>query len=306
MAKVTGGNSAIVEQIGARSDTAKQAPKTIEDLIKDMVPAMKEAMPKHMDVNRFTRIALTQLRTNPKLRECSAKSLLAAIIQSAQLGLEIGLLGHAYLVPFRNKGDMEVQFIIGYKGMIDLARRSGDIKSINAHEVYENDLFELVYGLDESLKHVPWHIRTDEEFDGPGTVRGAYMVAHFKDGGHYMHYMPVHEINQHRQRSKASSNGPWVSDYIEMCKKTVVRAGWKWLPISIEVAEQVEATDGSVQHDVGDSTGFYDLAPSDFSEGDSSDETAATSEPEETQNDSEQVPTNTNDILDIDEEKMGF
>ncbi len=281
LAKANGGNQALVDQLGARPAPQPGGPKTIEQLIHDMIPAMQQAMPKHMDINRFTRIALTQLRTNPRLRECSAKSLLAAILQSAQLGLELGLLGQAYLVPFKNgkTGEMEVQFIIGYKGMIDLARRSGNIQSINAHEVYENDFFELTYGLEENLRHIPWHVRTDEHFTEPGELRGAYMVAHFKDGGHFVHYMPKHEIEQHRKRSRASNNGPWISDYIEMCKKTVVRAGWKWLPISIEIAEQVAQTDETVRSDIDSDPQYYDLSADDYSEGGTaSAETAATSE----------------------------
>ncbi len=225
--------------------------QTIAAYLEKMKPTFAQVLPKHMTIDRMTRIALTTIRTNPKLLECEVPSLMAAVMQAVQLGLEPGLLGHCYLLPFRNNktGKTDVQFIIGYKGMIDLARRSGEIQSINAHEVYENDLLDIEYGLEEKLKHVPWHVRTDETFDKPGAFKGAYMIAKFKDGGHYVHYMPKQEIDAHRSRSKTSSNGPWVTDYVEMAKKTVVRAGWKWLPISIEVAEQVEHSDEVVKPD---------------------------------------------------------
>ncbi|UOF90826.1 recombination protein RecT [Fodinisporobacter ferrooxydans] len=241
----------LVSQAEGASQAATPS-QTIAAYLKKMEPTFAEVLPKHIDKERLLRIALTTIRTNPKLLECTIPSLMASVMQSATLGLEPGLLGHCYFLPFKNNrtGTSEVQFIIGYKGMIDLARRSGNIQSISAHEVYENDFFELIYGLDENLKHIPWHTRSDERFDQPGMIRGAYMVAKFKDGGHYIHYMPKQEIDLHRARSKSANNGPWVSDYIEMCKKTVVRSGWKWLPISIEMAEQVVRSDESVRKDI--------------------------------------------------------
>lgn len=228
---------------------------TIATYLKKMEGEIARALPKHISPERMTRIALTTIRTNPQLLQCSVPSLLAAVMQASQLGLEPGLLGHCYFVPFNNNktGQKEVQFIIGYKGMIDLARRSGNIKSISAHEVYENDLIELEYGLDEKLSHVPWFLRKDQQFESGGKVIGAYMVAKFNDGGHYIHYMPIEEIETHKKRSRAANNGPWVTDYVEMCKKTVVRAGWKWLPISIEIANSVNS-DETVHQDIASIT----------------------------------------------------
>lgn len=136
------------------------------------------------------------------------------------------------------------------KGMIDLARRSGNIQSIAVREVYENDYFKLEYGLNEKLEHIPWHVREDNPQDEPGNFIGAYMVAHFKDGGHYTAYMTKKEIDKHRDRSKTGNSGPWVTDYTEMAKKTVIRANWKYLPISIEVTKQVEYTDETVKTEI--------------------------------------------------------
>lgn len=171
---------------------------------------------------------------------------------SAQLGLELGMIGHAYLVPFNNKktGRKEAQFIIGYRGMIDLARRSGNIESIKAEPVYANDFFKLTYGLDDKLDHVPWHCREDQVQTESGTFRGAYAIAKFVQGGHAILYMPKAEIDQHRARSKSGQSGPWVSDYVQMALKTVVRGLWKWLPISIEVARQVESNDGTAKTEI--------------------------------------------------------
>lgn len=239
---------------------------TVAAYLKKMESEIARALPKHITPERMTRIALTTIRTNPQLLQCSIPSLMAAVMQASQLGLEPGLIGHCYFVPFNNNktGQKEVQFIIGYKGMIDLARRSGNIKSISAHEVYENDMIELEYGLEEKLSHVPWFLRKDQRFESGGKIIGAYMIAKFNDGGHYIHYMPVEEIEAHRKRSKASNNGPWVTDYVEMCKKTVVRSGWKWLPISIEQMAAVtrdEAVVGDIT-EVPDNDSIIDITAS--------------------------------------------
>lgn len=248
-----GGTTALADKLQQQA-TGAQAPavspaNTIAAYLKKMEGEIARALPKHMTAERLTRIALTTIRTNPKLLECSVPSLMAAVMQSAQLGLEPGLIGHCYIIPYGK----EATFIIGYKGMIDLARRSGNIQSIMAHEVYENDEIELSYGLEEKLVHVPWFLRKDTKQTQAGNLIGAYMVAKFKDGGHYIHYMPIEEIEQHKKRSKAANNGPWVTDYTEMCKKTVVRSGWKWLPISVEVASAVER-DETVRQDIREVT----------------------------------------------------
>ncbi|WP_400194656.1 recombination protein RecT [Lysinibacillus telephonicus] len=218
-------------------------PKTIEDYLKQMAPAMAQALPKHMDVDRLTRLAMTTIRTTPQLREADVSSLLGAVMQAAQLGLEPGLMGHCYLLPFKNnkKGITEVQFIIGYKGMIDLARRSGHIQSIYAHAVYEKDEFEYELGLEPKLKHKPC-MDVDK-----GNFVGAYAVAHFKDGGYQFEFMPKSEIEKRKGRSKAANSNysPWATDYEEMAKKTVVRHMWKYLPISVELQQQVAYDEGT-------------------------------------------------------------
>jgi recombination protein RecT len=221
---------------------------SVAEYLKKMGPQIARALPKHMDVDRLTRVALTTIRTTPKLLLCDINSLMAAVMQAAQLGLEPGMLGHCYIIPYGK----EAQFQIGYRGMIDLARRSGHIQSIAAHEVYRNDFLKLEYGLDDQLLHIPWHLREDKEFNEPGELKGFYMVAKFKDGGHQIHYMSKHEVDDHRKRSKAGNSGPWVTDYVEMGKKTVVRSAWKWLPISIEIAKQVAGSDETVKLDIAE------------------------------------------------------
>ncbi|HZG70635.1 MAG TPA: recombination protein RecT [Chondromyces sp.] len=212
--------------------------QTIRDYLKKMEPEIARALPKHMNVERLTRIALTTIRTNPKLLECTVPSLLGAVMQAAQLGLEPGLLGQCYIIPYGK----EATFVIGYKGMIDLARRSGNIKSIYAHEVYENDEFEYEYGLHPTLKHRP-------AMQDRGNLIGVYAVAHFNNGGYHFEFMPFLEIERRRFRSRAHSAGPWVTDYEEMAKKTVIRHIFKYLPISIEIMHSV-AQDETIRPDI--------------------------------------------------------
>ncbi|MEK4620676.1 recombination protein RecT [Bacillus sp. FSL K6-0273] len=235
-------NESIKNQLANRTESKPASPEqTVEAYMKKMGPRMAEVLPKHMDMDRMSRIALTTIRTNPTLLECTVPSLMGAVMQAVQLGLEPGLLGHCYLLPFnKNVGTKqnpqwvkEVQFIIGYKGMIDLARRSGHIQSIYAHAVYENDEFEYELGLHPKLTHKP-------SFGDRGKFIGAYAVAHFKDGGYQMEFMPESEIEKRRGRSKSKDFGPWKSDYEEMAKKTVVRSMFKYLPISIEVQTQAQ------------------------------------------------------------------
>lgn len=214
-----------------------------------MKPAIAEAIPRHMTPDRLLRIATTSIRNTPKLRICTPESLLGAVMQCAQLGLEPNILGHCYLIPYRNKrkdeyGNRvfvdEAQFQIGYKGLIELARRTGQISSIMAHAVYENDDFEYEYGINEKLRHVP----TDEE---RGQVTHYYAYAKFKDGGYSFLVMSRKDIERHRDdftksidRETKEVYGPWADHFNEMAKKTVLKALMKYMPISVEFAKAVD------------------------------------------------------------------
>lgn len=202
------------------------------------------ALPKFLDTDHFIRSAITEFRLNPTLAECSVPSVLGYFMQAAACGLEpASMLGQCYPVPFRNKktGMREVTFILGFRGMLSIARRSGEIASVVAEVVHENDEFSIEYGMEPKLVHKPC-------IDGdPGAFRGAYVVVRFKGEGidPVIKYMPKTEIDAHRRRSKSSDSGPWVTDYDEMAKKTVFRSVFKWLPISIEQI-QATTTDGGV------------------------------------------------------------
>lgn len=209
--------------------------KTIFDIIQAGAKQFATALPKHINTDRFVRIAITTIRQNPKLAQCSQESLLGALMVSAQLGLEPGVLGQCYLIPYGR----ECQFQIGYKGMIELLRRSGQLKDIYAYSVYENDDFEITYGLDRNLIHKP-------NLANKGDFLGCYCVAILKDDTRAFEYMSKEEIEAHAKKfSKTFGNGPWKTDFEAMSHKTVVKKMLKWLPLSVEFLENIEKDDKS-------------------------------------------------------------
>jgi recombination protein RecT len=158
---------------------------SVKKFFESQKATMAAVLPKHMDAERMLKLALGALRTTPKLMQCRTDSLFGSIVQCAQLGLEPNTpLGHAYLLPFENrqKGITEVQIILGYKGLIDLARRSGQIVSIAAHEVCQKDHFEYEYGLDEKLVHRP-------ALGERGPVIAFYAAAKLVGGGYAFEVM---------------------------------------------------------------------------------------------------------------------
>lgn len=199
-------------------------------MLKDSVKhQLQLALPKHLSVDRFLRVALTTIRGNKKLLECSDTSILSCLVTAGQLGLEVDpKIGHAYLVPFGG----QAQLIPGYKGLLKLIRNSGELQSVQTQVVYANDVFELEYGLTEKLRHVP-------SPGDRGAPTGAYVVFRYKDGGYSFDYMSTDDIEKIRKRSKAGDSGPWVTDWAEMAKKTVLRRHSKIAPMSIEAQRAV-------------------------------------------------------------------
>lgn len=208
--------------------------KTILDNLKDNWHKIEAVMPKHMSSERLFQMAVSTINHDPKLGQCDIVTILSCLMKCSALGLEpssVDGLGRAYILPFNNRKTkrMEATFILGYKGMLDLARRSGEIADISARAVYEGDEFDYEFGLDERCRHVP---RAEKRT--PETLTHVYAVCHFKDGGHYLEVMTKAEVEAIRKRSKAKDSGPWVTDYEAMAKKTVVRRAFPYLPVSVE------------------------------------------------------------------------
>lgn len=212
-----------------------ERPRDLNGLSKFLAGQMKQiksVIASIVTPEKMARIALNELRNNDYLLKIAIQnpeSFVNAVVQASHLGLEIGgSLGQAYLVPFKG----EVKMMPGYRGLISLARRSGEISSINAEIVYTGDEFDLELGLETKVKHKP-------RLSGSrGDPYLAYMVAHFKDGGSHFEWMTIEEIMSIKARSSAVQSGkktPWDTDRDEMIRKTVIRRGWKYLPMSIEM-----------------------------------------------------------------------
>lgn len=225
---------------------ASKQPKGIRSLIKSMEGEIAKALPSVITPERFTRITLSALSTNPKLSECNANSFLGAMMTAAQLGVEPNTpLGQAYLIPYRNHGRLECQFQLGYKGLIDLAYRSGEVKMIQAHTVYENDDFTYELGLEPKLHHIP--AKSDR-----GAPIFFYAVFHTKDDGYGFEVMSIEDVQTHAQKySKSYGNGPWQTNFEEMAKKTVLKRVLKYAPLKSDFVRAI-STDETIKDTISD------------------------------------------------------
>lgn len=210
-----------------------KAPIIVQQVLSDQFKKqLALAVPKHLNADRIARIAATEVRKNKALLNTEPTSFLGSVMQAAQLGLEPGsALGQAYLVPYGN----QCQLIIGYKGMIDLARRSGQVLSLNAYAVREGDDFNFQLGLKPDIHHVP----SLEANRITKPITYVYAVATLKGGGYQFEVMSRAEVEA--VRAKAKSKNIWNSYFEEMAKKTVIRRLFKYLPVSIEALEITNA-----------------------------------------------------------------
>lgn len=212
--------------------------KSMQQYIKAMEGEIAKALPSVMTPERFTRMVLSALSATPKLAECTPKSFLGAMMQAAQLGVEPNTpLGQAYILPYMNKGQLEAQFQLGYKGLIDLAYRSGEVEIVQAHIVYENDEFTYELGLDPKLKHIP----ADTDRGNPVKV---YAMFKTKSGGFGFEVMSIQDIENHASKySKAygTSFSPWKTNFEEMAKKTVLKKALKYAPLKSDFVRAVSS-----------------------------------------------------------------
>lgn len=236
--------------MGALAETKKvqaiaRPQTTFKDILHQEWHKISAVIPKQVSQERMFQLAVSAYNQTPELAKCTPVSVLSCILKCAALGVEpsaVDNLGRAYILPYNNRktGCTEAQMILGYKGMIDLARRSGEIQDISARAVYEGDFFEYEFGLNEQLKHIP----AQDNERTPNKLTHVYMVCHFKDGGHYIDVMTRSQVDAIRNRSKAGSSAysPWSTDYEAMACKTVIRRAFKFLPVSVE-AQKAAATD---------------------------------------------------------------
>lgn len=221
----------------------EQKYKNVGGLLQKMAPQFKNALPRHIRPEQFIRTALTTLRKNPGILSCTQESLLGSLITAAQLGLEPdGVLGEAYLSPYGK----ECTLIVGYQGFIKLAWQSGMIEDIYAEIAYANDNFRYHLGTNRRISHRPL------ESGDRGKPTHVYGVAKIKGGGTPFVVMTIADVEKIRERSRAK-NGPWVTDYEAMVKKTAIRQLQKWIPKSKEQARAAtldEMADANLSQDM--------------------------------------------------------
>lgn len=242
----------------ARDRTGKV---TMQAQIKLMEGEIKKALPSVLTPERFTRIVLSALSTNQKLAATTPKSFLGAMMTAAQLGVEPNTpLGQAYLIPYYNNKtkEFDCQFQLGYKGLIDLAYRSGEVSTIQAHVVYENDDFDFSFGLEPALHHVPAKGKR-------GNPTYVYAMFRTKDGGFGYDVMSIEDVREHaRKFSKSADNGPWKTNFEEMAKKTVLKRVLKYAPLKSDFVRAV-AQDETIKTELAED--MYSV-PSSYIEGD--------------------------------------
>lgn len=227
------------------------SPATLKGLFEspEILERIKAVVPKHVTPERLMKVFLSAILKTPDLLNCTQASLVQAVINLSELGLDpAGGLGFAYLVPFReNKKDGTVvtlaTAIIGYRGYIELARRSGQLSSVRARVVHAKDTFKVRYGLVEDCEHIP------SDAADPGPMTHVYCVAEFKDGGHHMEIMSAAQVEVIRQGSPGKNSPAWRNHPEAMAQKTVIRRAAHFWPLSPELGRALE-TDETTDVDV--------------------------------------------------------
>lgn len=193
-----------------------------------------KVLPEGVSIDRVCRMALTAFKMNPALRDCSPVSILSAVMKAAELGLEPhGGLKQCWLIPFRDtkRNVKECTFQLGYQGALELARRSGQFRTIRAVMVYERDIFAYERDPRPKIYHKP-------ELQDPGTAIGVYAFAILTCGEVEFDWMGAAELKKVRDMSR--SGDIWSNWYVEMCKKTVLKRFLKSMPQSVALATALE------------------------------------------------------------------
>lgn len=235
--------------------------RTLADMLEAYKPQIAKALPAHMTADRMIKVALSAIGRSEELRKCTPASVVKAVVLSSELGLEAGgLLGEAYLVPFGRQVVVngvkewikEATLIPGYRGLIKLARQSGEVSTVIAHVVYEADEYEVSLGIDQMMIHRPNLVTKDR-----GKPLFAYAWVQMKDGSRMLDVMSESEIEAIRMRSQTGrkNSGPWMTDRIEMWRKTVTRRLLKYAPLSADRFNRAMSLDDEMEGEVVDASG---------------------------------------------------
>lgn len=204
---------------------------TVRELLFRNKAQFEMALPKHLSIDRLLRIALTAINNNPALLECHPSTLAGAVLTAAIWGLEPIGPGGCWLVPFRNtkKNRQDVQFIADYRGLIRIARNSGDVLRVEARSVFARDKFSYEYGTCPEISHVPYN-----GAESKGDLTHVYAVGFFREGSSQFVVLDIEAIKKARSSSKAAEFGPWKTHFEEMALKSAIRRLCKHLPMDPE------------------------------------------------------------------------
>lgn len=268
----------------------KQQPKTLNGWLGLYKKQIAKALPSVITSERFVRMAMTAANANPQLQGCEPMSFIGAALTAAQLGLEPNTpLGQAYLIPYKNNkkgGITECQFQIGYKGLLDLANRSGLLKNVSAQIVYENDEFEFEYGLEPKLTHKP-------AMSNRGEAIWVYAIYHLTNDGYNFEVMSMDDVRDFaKKKSKTFNNGPWQTDFEAMAKKTVLKRVLKYAPLKSELASAVANDSATLELKIEDEDA--NVIPTTYTEVETESDMQAATEKDDVLVDSE-----TGEIIDI-------
>ncbi len=214
----------------------------IQTVLNGMKAQISQALPKHLTADRMIQMATSLIAKNPKIAECSAQSLIGAVMQASILGFKpVETLGECYFIPYGG----QVQFQIGYKGFIKLAQQSGQIRNIFAEVVRDGDVFEYELGLYPKLIHKP-------NPDATGEIKYVYAVAHLMNGGHNFAVLTKQQVERLRLRnpmtkSNPKATGAWATDYEAMAKAKAIKQLIKYLPLSDTIFEASKADEAVIK-----------------------------------------------------------
>lgn len=238
-----------LQAVTSQTAPAQRSPDPVVAALTGAMSKMKTVLPAHITPEKMARLAMGELRTNrqlAKIAQANPASLVSALMKASQAGLEIGgIKGHGYLVPYGN----EITFLPGYRGLIQLARQSGQVTSIGVHIVYEHDVFDMTLGINEDISHKP-------KLDGDrGEPKLVYGVARFSDGSHHFDWMSMADVERIAAGTQSKGkSGPWKDHRPEMIRKTMARRLTKFLPLSSDRLEAAiaasDAFDGGQTIDV--------------------------------------------------------
>jgi len=249
---------------------AAKSPKDFPAMLTAWLPEIRRALPKHLNADRMSRIALTAFRRTPKLGLCDPRSVFAAVIQASQLGLEPDTLGRSYLIPYKaNKktpkgweSHYECQFVPGWKGLVDLMNRSGQ-GTVYTGVIFKDQEYEYLDGSRRELT-----VKNETELVDPLDITHAFAVGHIKNGMFpVIELWRIGKVTKHRDRYNKVGKDHYSFENLEMySRKVVLLQVLKYMPCSAELATAMALSDaaeiGAQKIDLNDAIeGVYQQVP---------------------------------------------